>query len=197
MRKRIILFLLGFLIHSAACEPCPLGRGKNVPPSVSILSKPRTWFDYAHHPELVEGLARGVEGLIIQLAGWGKLVNFGYCSAEGQESNGLVALSEKEKVDPNQWDFGIVKPGVVLKHDFLLKNETSDILEINNIHTSCGCTASEAKKKSLLPQESTLISVSFNSHGYLGPVEQFVYVNTDNADLAIIKFTIKANVVKN
>ena len=106
------------------------------------------------------------------------------------------AYAEVEKVDPNEWDFGQVKPGVILKHDFILKNQTKDILKINNVHTSCGCTASEADKKSLLPQESTTITVSFNSKGYVGPVTQFVYVNTDNTDLAIIKFTIKANVVK-
>ncbi len=106
------------------------------------------------------------------------------------------AYAEKEKVDPNAWDFGIVKQGAILKHGFILKNEANDILEINNIHTSCGCTASESNKKSLMPQESTTIDVSFNSKGYLGPVTQFVYVNTDNADLSIIKLTIKAQVVK-
>jgi len=109
------------------------------------------------------------------------------------------SYAEKVKVgpvDPNEWDFGQVKRGVILKHDFVFKNETNDILEINNIHTSCGCTASESGKKSLLPQESTAIKVTFNSKGYSGPVTQFIYVNTDNADLAIIKFTIKAQVVK-
>jgi len=106
------------------------------------------------------------------------------------------AYAQEEIVDPNEWDFGKVKQGEVLKHDFILKNETNDILGINNIHTSCGCTVSESDKKSLIPQESTTITVSFNSKGYLGPVTQFVYVNTDNTDLAIIKFTIKALVVK-
>ena len=106
------------------------------------------------------------------------------------------AHAEKEKVDPNQWDFGKVKQGTVLKHDFILKNETSDILGIVNIHNSCGCTVSESDKKSLLPQGSTTIKVTFNSHGYSGSVTQFVYVHTDNTDLAVIKFTIKAQVVK-
>ena len=109
------------------------------------------------------------------------------------------AYGESEKTvtsDPNEWDFGQVKQGTISKHDFILKNETNDILEINNIHSSCGCTASESDKKTLLPQESTVIKVTFNSQGYLGPVQQFVYVNTDNTDLPIIKFTIKANVVK-
>ena len=106
------------------------------------------------------------------------------------------AYAEEAKVDPQEWDFGQVKQGAVLKHDFILKNETNDILGINNIHTSCGCTVSESDKKSLMPQESTTIKVTFSSKGYLGPVQQFVYVNTDNTDLAIIKFTIKAQVVK-
>lgn len=106
------------------------------------------------------------------------------------------AYGQNEKVDRNEWDFGKVKPGAVLKHDFVLKNETNDILGINNIHTSCGCTASESAKKSLIPQESTAIKVTFNSGGYSGPVTQFVYVHTDNADLPIIKFTIKALVQK-
>lgn len=104
------------------------------------------------------------------------------------------AYAEKEKVNPNEWDFGKARQGTVLKHDFILKNETKDILKINNIHTSCGCTVSEADKKSLMPQESTAITVSFNTQGYSGPVQQFVYVNTDNADPAIIKFTIKAQI---
>ncbi|HPT39491.1 MAG TPA: DUF1573 domain-containing protein [Candidatus Omnitrophota bacterium] len=105
-------------------------------------------------------------------------------------------FAQEAQVDPNQWDFGKVKAGVVLRHDFILKNQTNDILEIVNIHTSCGCTVSQSAKKSLLPQESTPINVSFDSKGYSGQVSQFVYVHTDNLDFGIIKFTIKAEVVK-
>lgn len=104
--------------------------------------------------------------------------------------------AQEEKTDLYQWNFGKVKQGAVLKHDFVLKNETKSILGINNLHTSCGCAVSESTKKSLMPQESSTIKVTFDSSGYLGPVSQFVYVNTDNPDLEIIKFTIKAYVVK-
>ena len=102
---------------------------------------------------------------------------------------------KKEEVDYYQWDFGQIRQGVVVKHDFILKNSTAKILTITNIHSSCGCTVSKSEKKSLLPQESTLITVSFNSQGYLGPVTQFVYVNTDNANLPIIRLTVKAQVI--
>jgi Protein of unknown function (DUF1573) len=120
------------------------------------------------------------------------------CCAEAPAGKPDVAanFTQKDKADLNEWDFGQVKQGLILKHDFVLKNQTNDILEINSIHTSCGCTVSESEKKSLLPQDSTNIKVTFDSHGYLGPVKQFVYVNTNNADLGIIRFIVKAQVVK-
>lgn len=108
----------------------------------------------------------------------------------------LAYAQEKEVVDPNTWDFGQVQQGETIKHDFLLRNMTPHILNITGINTSCGCTASQSDKKSLKPGESTMINVSFNTAGYLGPVKQYVYVNTDNEDLMIIKFTIKVQVVK-
>ncbi|MDD5464964.1 MAG: DUF1573 domain-containing protein [Candidatus Omnitrophica bacterium] len=107
-----------------------------------------------------------------------------------------LACAEKEVIDPNLWDFGKAKQGQVLKHDFLFKNETKSVLNITGVNTSCGCTASQSDKKSLKPGESTAINVSFNSHGYLGEVKQFIYVNTDNADLAVVRFTIKAQITK-
>lgn len=104
--------------------------------------------------------------------------------------------AEEEILKPNEWDFGKIKQDVISKHDFLLKNETPDVLNISSINTSCGCTVSQSDKKTLAPQESTMISVSFNSRGYLGPVTQYVFVQTDNAALSEIRFVIKAEVVK-
>jgi len=104
--------------------------------------------------------------------------------------------AEDRITDPNEWDFGKVKQGQTLKHDFLLKNETKGILKITGINTSCGCTATHAEKKSLNPDESTTIKVTFNPKKYLGEVKQFVYVNTDNNDIPVVRFIIKAEVLK-
>ena len=94
------------------------------------------------------------------------------------------------------WDFGKVKEGDIVRHNFILKNQTDKTIHIEHIRTSCGCTASEAKKKKLLAGEQTDIEVKFNTKGYKGYVEQYVYVTTDNQDNPILKFVIKANVVK-
>ena len=94
------------------------------------------------------------------------------------------------------WDFGQVKEGLILKHDFLLKNESQKPLKITGTHTSCGCTVSKVEKNALLPGEETSIEVKFNSVGYSGPTEQYVYVNTDDAENPILKFTVKAQVIR-
>jgi len=119
---------------------------------------------------------------------------------------------EKETSDSYTWDFGRVKEGEVLRHNFRLKNDSGKTMNIKDVTTSCGCTASEVKKKKLLPGESTLIEVKFNSKGYSGLVQQYVYVHTDNLDTStplsingernqtidkpIIRFIIKADVIK-
>ena len=104
--------------------------------------------------------------------------------------------AENNLPELNEWDFGKIKQGVVVKHDFQFENITSNVLKITGINTSCGCTVSQTAKKSLLPGESTAINVSFNSKGYAGQIKQFIYVNTDNADLPVVRFVIKAEVLK-
>ncbi|MDD2680239.1 MAG: DUF1573 domain-containing protein [Candidatus Omnitrophica bacterium] len=101
-----------------------------------------------------------------------------------------------EQPDFYTWDFGQVKEGEVVAHSFTLKNDSVKALKITGVNTSCGCTVSEVKRETLSAQESTLVEVKFNSKGYSGAVQQFVYVNTDNLDKPVIKFIIKANVVK-
>ncbi len=110
---------------------------------------------------------------------------------------GEEAVQEATKAeDPYTWDFGQVKQGELQKHNFILKNESQKTLNIKSVNTSCGCTVSEVQKNTLQPGEETSIGVTFNSKGYSGAVQQFVYVNTDDPDNPIIKFTIKAEVVK-
>ena len=96
--------------------------------------------------------------------------------------------------DSYTWDFGKVKKGEILKHGFLLKNESGKILNILSVNTSCGCAASEVQKKRLAPEESTTIGVTFKTQGYSGLTQQYIYVNTDDLDNPIIRYIIKADV---
>ena len=106
----------------------------------------------------------------------------------------IEAARQEDKLapQPEEWDFGAVKKGEIVSHDFQVKNDSGRTLTIKNVTTSCGCTASAAKKSVLEPGESTEVAVKFNSKGYSGQVSQFVYVNTDDPDNPTLKFTIRA-----
>jgi hypothetical protein len=116
----------------------------------------------------------------------------GACYAQDTKKTVLEAGPQ----DSYSWDFGRVKEGAVLKHVFKLRNESNRALNIKEVTTSCGCTVSKAQKKTLLPKETTSIEVSFKTRGYSGPTQQYIYVNTDDLDNPLIRFIIKADVVK-
>jgi hypothetical protein len=52
------------------------------------------------------------------------------------------------------------------------------------------------KKTSLKPGESTDIEVKFNTKGFSGPSQKYIYVNTDDLDNPVIRLIIKADVLK-
>jgi len=121
----------------------------------------------------------------------------GCCNgAQARSQDNPAVEAEEEPADPQAWDFGRVKAGKVLKHTFTLKNESGKTVNIIDVNTSCGCTVSEVKKKTLAPQESTPLEVRFDTEGYFGQVTQYIYVRTDDLDNLVVKFTIKANIVK-
>ncbi len=105
-------------------------------------------------------------------------------------------LNTLEKQDLYLKDFGLVKAGEVVKHSFVIKNDSAKVLNIKDVGTSCGCTVSEIKNKTLKPGESTLLEVKFDSKGYSGPVQQFIYLSTDSLDEPLIRFIIRAQVLK-
>lgn len=107
-----------------------------------------------------------------------------------------VRLEDLEIDQEHTWDFGQVKEGEVLKHSFILKNDTKRFLRIFNVYTSCGCTASKVEKKILAPGTETPIEVEFDTKGYSGEISQFVFVKTNKILHSTVTFKIKAEVIK-
>ena len=92
------------------------------------------------------------------------------------------------------WDFGLVSQGDILNHTFRLENDSSDMLRIKDIHTSCGCTTSTVEKREIPPGDSVGIPVRFNTRGYTGIVKHSICVHTDQQDRPTIELTIKADI---
>jgi len=89
-------------------------------------------------------------------------------------------------------DFGKVDQGKVLTYSFKFKNVGDAPLTINNVRTTCGCTAAVVKGKKLNPGKEGEIKITFNTTGYGGNVSKYVYVETNDPAAAQKQLTVSA-----
>ncbi len=102
-----------------------------------------------------------------------------------------ISLSEK------RFDFGKIKQGEIVKHDFRITNTGDDLLIINYIRASCGCTAAKPAKTDLKPNESTMLHVEFNSAHKIGKQIKRVYILTNDKKNPQTTILITGEVFKN
>ncbi len=102
--------------------------------------------------------------------------------------------SSKIKFDEITWDFGKVKQGKQLVHVFKFKNDGNEPLEIKKVKTSCGCTAAVLSKKRIPPGEQGEIKVAFNTSGYAGKVQKYIFVETNESNKVKKTLVLKANI---
>ncbi|MBN8672145.1 MAG: DUF1573 domain-containing protein [Chitinophagales bacterium] len=67
-----------------------------------------------------------------------------------------------------KFDFGYIKMGDTVSHDFIFKNTGNIPLIINKVTASCGCTITEYTTEPVLPSKFGRVSVRFNSSNKSG-----------------------------
>ncbi len=108
--------------------------------------------------------------------------------------NGQV-VGPKLSVSETSFDFGEIKEGDVVNHDFVVYNTGDDLLVIKDVRASCGCTAALPDKKELKPGESTKIHVEFNSIRRKGQQRKHVYVTTNDPENKEVRLTFTTNII--
>lgn len=95
------------------------------------------------------------------------------------------ALSEEELAnaptmdfDNKEFDFGKIKQGDKVTHEFKFKNTGKRDLIIRDTQSSCGCTAVETKKV-IKPGETSSIKTTFNSAGKMGKQNKSITLVTN------------------
>ena len=92
------------------------------------------------------------------------------------------------------FDFGTVKQGEKVTHDFTFKNTGTQPLIISDVQASCGCTTPEYTKTPVNPGEEGVIKVVYNTTGQgEGPKQKSVTV-TSNAAEPLMTLHIKGTV---
>ena len=93
------------------------------------------------------------------------------------------------------FDFGNIKEGVIVEHDFVIFNMGTDVLEINRVKASCGCTAVTPSKTRLVPDDSTQIKVKFNSTKRTGKQKKYVYILSNDPKKSQLRLSFQANII--
>ncbi len=94
------------------------------------------------------------------------------------------------------FDFGPMKEGQIVSHEFSFTNVGKSNLEIRNIQTSCGCTAAITSTKLLKPGESGSLKVEFDSTSKSGKLSRTITVTTNETPSPMKTITIFAEVNK-
>lgn len=101
-----------------------------------------------------------------------------------EEMSGLVATQFRN-------DLGNVKPGQQFPVSFFVTNESSKIIEVVDIKTSCGCLDPSIEKTTVAPKESVRVKVDWSTGWTHGKIESRLYVRwrffdqTDTRELAL------------
>lgn len=106
---------------------------------------------------------------------------------------GVFFLAGIQWLTPTEHNFGTVPRGASVTHHFVYQNNTSSPLVIDNVRTTCGCTAPGWSTSALPPAAADTLSIVF--HGQKrGPFRKQVkvYFNSQHrAERLHIKGTVE------
>ncbi|MBK8267873.1 MAG: DUF1573 domain-containing protein [Planctomycetes bacterium] len=99
------------------------------------------------------------------------------------------------KFDTPIYDFGKVKSGTDIKHDFYFTNTGTGPLELLRVKPSCGCTVAGQHDRIVQPGQTGKIPITLSSKNASGPISKSVTVNTNIAGTdSTISLQIKGEV---
>jgi hypothetical protein len=119
-------------------------------------------------------------------------------SAYSIQAQDIASVVAKDKAEIS-WtslsqDVGVIMQNKPAEVEYTFKNSGNAPLIIENVRTSCGCTAGKYGKEPIMPGQSSSISVSYNAKSP-GKFQKTitVYTNAGDPSSLIIKGEVVAN----
>ena len=100
------------------------------------------------------------------------------------------------RFDTDSHDFGTVFQMRSLEHVFKVKNAGTAKLIVNNVSSTCGCTATLLSAKELAPGTEAELKVELKTGMLEGETAKEIMVASNDPDEPVKKIQIKANVVR-
>lgn len=91
-------------------------------------------------------------------------------------------------------DYGTIEQGSDGGCEFIFTNKGEKPLILTNVRASCGCTAPSWPREPILPGQTGVIKVGYNTQ-ILGMFSKVISVNS-NAANSLVTLTVKGNVVQ-
>jgi hypothetical protein len=98
-------------------------------------------------------------------------------------------------VEPEGYDFGRALQQKTLTKEFSIRNLGTDELVIENVSTTCGCTAAVPGEKAIKPGGSTPLHVELQTRAATGKIERTVLVRTNDPEKGVYEVKVQADVV--
>lgn len=93
------------------------------------------------------------------------------------------------KISPSTgFNFGKYPANQEKKHTFILTNTGDELLKIDKIKITCGCSAADVDKKELKPGETAKLTAQINRESIAGPFSKgiFIHSNASNGRIQIV-----------
>jgi hypothetical protein len=105
----------------------------------------------------------------------------------------LFESTNRLNFDVKSFDFGEIKQGDRLVHEFVIRNGSKKEIKIENISTSCECVGAEGVEtgRILQPDESGKIKVTLDSSPLSDSFVEAVFIETDEKILSSYVLTLK------
>jgi len=104
------------------------------------------------------------------------------------------APAPRIRVEPEGFDFGTALPNKTLRKEFTLRNFGDAELVIEDVKTTCGCTAALAASSKLKPGASTQLRVTLETRSYAGKLERQVLVRSNDPKTPLLTVKVSATV---
>jgi len=106
------------------------------------------------------------------------------------------ALGPRIQFETPTYDFGRVKSGEPVKHDFIFTNIGDALLIIKGVNPGCGCTTVGQWTKEVEPGKTGSVSIQFNTHGYNSAVIKQPSITCNITNQPVVVMTLKGTVYK-